>query len=321
MTRVQAAVLAQCDALDGLADGKIADPRVCNFNPSSLTDLPDGTNPWTPQQRNALATVYSSVSVDGTPLPESMRIYPGFETGFSGWFPLRTNTPGSGAPIDSGAQAGFFRGILRNAIWPGDISDSVIGPLMWNTIQLNSTDPYITGIKQLSSAGKVDPTNFGKFLSPLFGNKKIIIMQGLQDPALPVSAAINNYQKMADTFGGIANLQKNVLLYTVPDWGHCSGNSVGMDPLGALIAWMKNDTARPGALVYTQNSDANTKQRILCPEPSKPILINPALPNVASSWQCNGTSNVIPQSSLIASAAPSYISVDQGALDLFYGVF
>ena len=31
---IQKAVLAQCDALDGVKDGVIEDPRACHFNPS-----------------------------------------------------------------------------------------------------------------------------------------------------------------------------------------------------------------------------------------------------------------------------------------------
>ena len=36
MPVIQKAALAQCDALDGVKDGVIEDPRACHFDPSVL---------------------------------------------------------------------------------------------------------------------------------------------------------------------------------------------------------------------------------------------------------------------------------------------
>src|SRR5213078_1542208 len=45
-------ILAACDALDGVKDGVMEDPRRCKFDLATLTEL-------TPEQRSALTTLYA----------------------------------------------------------------------------------------------------------------------------------------------------------------------------------------------------------------------------------------------------------------------
>lgn len=71
-------VLKQCDNLDGLKDGIIADPRNCNFDVSKLTLCPGdkagaGCLSW--QQLVAIKAVYDPVMLEGK------MIYPGFPVG------------------------------------------------------------------------------------------------------------------------------------------------------------------------------------------------------------------------------------------------
>jgi feruloyl esterase len=80
---ITAAVVAACDRNDGLADGVIADPRSCKFDPRSLTcHGGDGNNCLTPPQVAALQKIY-----DGPSNPKSGEsIFPGFARGSeAGW--------------------------------------------------------------------------------------------------------------------------------------------------------------------------------------------------------------------------------------------
>ena len=75
---IQAAVLAACDAKDGLRDGLIADPRACHFDPAVLTckgaeDLGCLTAP----QVEALAKIYAGPRNPQTGAP----LFPGYEPG------------------------------------------------------------------------------------------------------------------------------------------------------------------------------------------------------------------------------------------------
>src|SRR5215471_7342589 len=72
-------VMAKCDAIDGLKDGLIDDPRKCNFDPAR--DVPpcasgaDAADCLTPSQADAIAKVYSGPTSTGKPF------YPGYMPG------------------------------------------------------------------------------------------------------------------------------------------------------------------------------------------------------------------------------------------------
>jgi len=56
---IQKASLAACDALDGLKDGLVEDPRACHFNPVVLTCKGvDGPDCLTAPQVAALRKIY-----------------------------------------------------------------------------------------------------------------------------------------------------------------------------------------------------------------------------------------------------------------------
>src|SRR5208337_2003413 len=71
--------MATCDAIDGLKDGLIDDPRRCNFDPSR--DVPlcstgtDSANCLTAEQAAAISKVYSGPMSNGKPF------FPGFMPG------------------------------------------------------------------------------------------------------------------------------------------------------------------------------------------------------------------------------------------------
>src|SRR5579863_151406 len=72
-------VMSKCDAIDGLKDGLIDDPRKCNFDPSrdvpSCSEGKDGADCLTAAQAAAIAKVYSGPISNGKP------IFPGFMPG------------------------------------------------------------------------------------------------------------------------------------------------------------------------------------------------------------------------------------------------
>ncbi len=75
---IQKAVLAQCDALDGVKDGVIEDPRACHFNPAVLTCKGADTDEClTEPQVVALTKIYSGAKNPRT----GAQIFPGWSPG------------------------------------------------------------------------------------------------------------------------------------------------------------------------------------------------------------------------------------------------
>ena len=69
---VETQIVAKCDAIDGVTDGLMEDPRRCTVDVSALTGLSD-------QQRKALSVIYAEKK-----LPDGGVIYPAQPTGGEG---------------------------------------------------------------------------------------------------------------------------------------------------------------------------------------------------------------------------------------------
>ena len=72
------AVNSACDAIDGLKDGVIDDPRLCNFDPSELICLnsDDSDNCLTPKQAQAVKSIW-----EGSRNSAGELIFPGLVPG------------------------------------------------------------------------------------------------------------------------------------------------------------------------------------------------------------------------------------------------
>ena len=98
----------QCDALDGVKDGVLNDPRRCHFNPDTLLCKGSDTSEClTGEQVAAVHKLWS-----GLRTPDGQVIYPGFvpggEAGPGGWVSYITgNAPGAGRHTNLGVP--FFK--------------------------------------------------------------------------------------------------------------------------------------------------------------------------------------------------------------------
>src|SRR5579862_2022499 len=98
-------VMAKCDAIDGLKDGLIDDPRKCNFDPAR--DVPacaaggDRADCLTPAQAETIAKIYSGPISNGKPF-------------FTGFMPgsEAVTTGGFGAGAGSGPVSGWMNVIV-----------------------------------------------------------------------------------------------------------------------------------------------------------------------------------------------------------------
>ena len=77
---VATAVLAACDAQDGVRDGIVGNPEMCRFEPSALLCTGrDEANCLTPKQVDSVRRAYASVRTKSGDL-----VYPGHSPGFEG---------------------------------------------------------------------------------------------------------------------------------------------------------------------------------------------------------------------------------------------
>jgi len=267
---VEKAALAACDALDGVKDGVIDDPRKCHFDPSVLLCKGgESATCLTGPQISALKKIYA-----GPHNSKGEQVYPGFEPGgeaaasFLGWAAWFSGAaPGQSAQYAFATQGGAYL-IYQNAAWDyrkanfdQDVrtADETMGP------KLNAIDPNLKALKDRGG--------------------KLILYHGWSDPALVPTATINYYESVVAKIG-----QKDTdgfaRLYMVPGMNHCAlgpgPNSFGagsergansdFSMFTALQRWVEKGTA-PNQIIATKYKiDGNptsgvARTRPLCPYP------------------------------------------------------
>jgi hypothetical protein len=254
------AVLASCDAVDGLADGLISDPRRCRFDPSSL--LCKGAQAkdcLTPEQIEALGKWYG-----GPRDSEGNRLFPGaLPLGSEPywWLWLTGNEKGEGKLIPSFADD-FLR-YMAFASDPGETYTALdfdfdLDPANLATMGeiYNATDPDLSRFKARGG--------------------KLLVWHGLADAIVTPWKTIDYVDEVAAGMGGMQATSEFLRLFLVPGMDHCGltpGPGItqaGFDPLTALEQWVEEGKA-PASLLATK-TDAQGRQlwqRPICPYPAQ----------------------------------------------------
>ena len=209
------AALDQCDGLDGIKDGEIADPRACRFRPSSLLCKP-GQAPsscLTPEQVKVAEVIYAPVRNPAT----RALIYPGLEPGSEGQWPIVILTS-------------WTIGIDNFGLAHGDPN--------WDQ---HSFDP----VKDLALAEKWGPdlpaTNPDLSAFKARGGK-LIQYHGWADALIAPENSINYYESVVARQGGAKQTQSFYRLFLVPGMGHCGG-AYGVDWITPLEQWVEGGMA------------------------------------------------------------------------------
>ncbi len=249
---LEASVLAKCDAVDGLQDGLLDDPRKCNFAPTK--DLPkckageDNAACFTPPQIAALQKIYGGAK------NSKGQLYPGFHPGVeSGW----NIWLGEGVPtiklLGPNLSYAFGEGFLRYWIYDNP------------NYQLHQFD-FEQDLAATNAAAKlVNATNANLKAFQQRGGK-LIFYHGWADNAFPAAATIQYYEQLQRTMGGRQKVESFARLFLVPGMLHCSGGPGchQADYLAALEAWVEQGKA-PEQIIGKGSNPIRT--RPLCAYP------------------------------------------------------
>lgn len=266
------AVNDSCDALDGVADGVLNDPRQCHFDPSMMLCKRDDTDAClTAPQVTALKRLYS-----GAHDSHGNAIFPGYlpgaETGDNGWAPWITGER-AGASLLFMFGNGFFANMVFSQ--PG-----------WNYKEV--TIDAARGAADQKMAALLNATNPN--LSPFRARGgKLIIYHGWNDPAIPAPSTVEYYESAVKAMGE-ENFDSFARLYMLPGVQHCGGgpgpeafgslatlhkapdNDAHHNFLLALEAWVENGEAPSQIIASKFPGDDFSKPvqmtRPLCPYPT-----------------------------------------------------
>ncbi|MEN5179782.1 tannase/feruloyl esterase family alpha/beta hydrolase [Comamonas testosteroni] len=295
------AAIAQCDALDGVADGLISNVPACNaqFDPAKAQfegkplRCASGGNEGDQCLSDAMIAalkVYDSEIRFGAKLGSGETQYPGFniwgtELGEEGTSPLQptvnllamnTTPPASPAPLTAPYWAVFWDQWVRHFVTRDPAFDSL-------TLDPQNPGPWAERINQLTQLQDINNTDLTAF------NKhggKVLMAHGAAD-ALVSTRATEQY------FDGVINkmgrqvVRQFVRYYEVPGYGHAVSTTfnANWDSLAALDHW--STTGKPPENpVVTDASGVPGRTRPLCEYPFWPRYKGTGDVNKAESFMC-----------------------------------
>jgi Tannase and feruloyl esterase len=262
---VNRAVLAACDALDGVTDGLLTDPHQCYFDPAALMCRGgDAGDCLTAPQVEALRMGYARAKKKTGEL-----IYPGLVPGGeTGWAMLTAANPEPGV-ID----VGMFRYVAHeDPAWD------------WRTFDLDRDSALID-----KKAGFIDATNPDLSAFRARGGK-LIIYHGWNDGgsggAISPQNSVNYYSSVLARMG--SQQQDWLRLFMVPGMAHCGGgpgpNQVNW--MAALERWRESGIA-PDQLIASRVSDNRVNMtRPICPYPQVAQYNGVGSTNDAANFAC-----------------------------------
>jgi feruloyl esterase len=265
MLMLNRAVLAACDAIDGVKDGLLTDPRTCRFDPSSL--LCRGAESGaclTPAQLETVQALYAPAKrTNGT------LIYPGLVFGGEADWPITATAGGDPGMID----LGMFRYVAhQDPAWD------------WRTFDLDRDVALVD-----EKAGYIDVTDPDLRRFKARGGK-LLIYHGWNDGgtggAISPLNTLNYYQSILDRMG--PGQDDWLRLFMVPGMAHCGG---GPGPnqfavLRALDGWREQGKAPDQITAYRVTNNRVDMTRPLCPYPQVAVYKGTGSTNDAASFTC-----------------------------------
>jgi len=261
------AVMAACDAADGVTDGLLEDPRACRFDPAVLAckdaDAPDCL---APPQIQGLKKVY-----DGARNPRTgEQVFPGYmrggELGWGSWI-VGTDVPPRNA--QHGIQAPFFRNfVFDDPNWD------------WKTFDFDK-GVALADRKVGGDVNQINP-DLKKFQDH---GGKLIQYHGWSDPAISPLNTVNYFASVQTKMG---NTQDFYRLFMMPGVGHCSGGSgpSDFDRMAVITDWVENGKA-PEQIVASHTTGGKVdRTRPLCAWPKIAKYKGSGSTDEAASFTC-----------------------------------
>jgi hypothetical protein len=281
---ISAAVLAACDAQDGVKDGILNDPSQCHFDPSVLLCKgAESDRCLTAAQVQSLKKIYAGGRTSG-----NRQIFPGLlpggEEGNGGW----KNWVLGAAPGKSEGVA-YVTGFFRNMVY----NDPT-----WTYLKTNADKNVEQADEKMSQPLNSTNPDLRQFQKR---GGKLILYHGWNDPAISALNTINYYRSVQAKMGRAAT-ESFVHLYLVPGMQHCLGgpgpNVFGQfstlpqtDPqhnaYRSLEQWVESGTA-PGSIIATKYTDEKPFQEI---QMTRPLCVYPQIAKYKGSGSTNDAAN------------------------------
>ena len=297
-------VLAKCDALDGLADGQITNPRACSFDIDALG--PAGENLLTAQELATVKAMYAGTTNEKTGEQRYAGAKFGSEANFNPNF------------ADGGSYGPFVGHYVYSVNW---------SPAQWRA-NINFSNVYDEAKRALSPITAAPSPDIRAFVNR---GGKLIHFHGWNDSVVPPDGSIDYLfaltqfelirhlpKPVADFYiekltpqlvAGIAEafgkrVQEYHRLFMLPSVSHCGGGT-GPDSIGggapepaaalrdpehhvvsAMIRWIEKGEAPEKIIATRYTGGVVVRQRPVCPYPAQAAYKGTGSIDDASNFTC-----------------------------------
>jgi len=236
------AVLAACDARDGVKDGVIENPTRCKFDPKVLECTgADSPSCLTPAQTETARALYAPVkNPKSGALVFPAQLLPGSETGWA--------TIAGPVPIGTAMDAYRY---------------TVFNDANWDWRRFDAATDVDLAVQKDAGVINSGVTN----LKPFFDRGgKLLMYHGWSDQQV---AALNSVEYFSKVIGaaGRSAAGKSIQLYMVPGMGHCQGGpgTDTFDKMAAIEQWVEKGKAPEDILAAHRTAGKVDRTRPLCP--------------------------------------------------------
>ena len=255
------AALQACDALDGVTDRVISNPRACKFDPAVIAcKAGEDTNSClTPAQVASARVLYQPLVNPKTKQVINTPLEVGSELGWNVF----------GGPQPFGTALQFFQFMAFNN-----------PQIDYKSLDFN--DPAVLA-KIDNDVVNAKSTDLKKFVAR---GGRLIQYHGWSDPQIPPGSSINYYEDVLKAMG--SKVQDNYRLFMVPGMNHCGGGDgpASFDMLTALEQWVEQKKAPDTIPASHLTNGQPDRTRILCPHPQVATYKGSGDPNSAASFAC-----------------------------------
>jgi feruloyl esterase len=286
-TVLKAAVMAQCDAVDGATDGVISNPSACSFTPSTLRCIgggDTGDNCLSDAQLNTVNTMATPLTTSFD-FANGIRTIPGFNilSGTDFWsspiLPLGMS-PAAAVSDPAAGQSAFFYA-FPNALVNFAIARTQ--PVDILSFDFSNPGAFTARTQLVSSMMDSTSTDLSAFKER---GGKLILQHGQSDQFIPAQMSIDYYNRLLARYGQ-SSLDAFVKFYLVPGGAHGFGGQFegAYDALAVLDNWVTTETPPKDLIITDLNLPTAGRTRPLCEYPTWPKFVSGDV-NSASSFTC-----------------------------------
>jgi len=264
--------IAACDAIDGVVDGVLTDPRKCGYNASddaAIThELCTATDPTclTPREASAIDKMWKGPVACANPHADGRCSVSSTATRFLAgygnkrlWYPNERGTDLSGL----GGVVPFPIATEQPKFWvyfdPG---------WDWHVLDYDNYLPFFkASVARVGPIMASDDPNLSRFRAR---GGKLVMWHGFADQLIVPGGTIDYYDAVSRRSGGYDRTQNFARLFLAPGVGHCGGGA-GPQPQGlfdAVVNWVERKQAPEKILATKLNGAVVAQSRPLCPYPA-----------------------------------------------------